>query len=284
MRCRMAQLKICLYNKLKTFEDLYLGNLVGLNTGRMGLCSDVERIYNEWGTHRQFQWLGDYRSLSRVPGDLDEFNKLVKTSFEECDQSVCIQALKKSADRASGGTGQAAKVLDFVSDRATPKLAAILRINHSRRRDRTLFLNALSGCDFLTPHKHTVKPKCVFCGTANVDWEHLLVSCPGRSAANDCLLASLLERLTKTISADCTNRRDKSVAGNCKELLNRLISERNSADIARFLFGVCCTDAAGRQGCLRHLPILSLIIQVTARAIRQTQESWMDKQAAAFQD
>ena len=39
------------------------------------------------------------------------------------------------------------------------------------------YIQALSGCDFLTPHSHNNKPKCRFCDHDSVDWTHLLFKC-----------------------------------------------------------------------------------------------------------
>ena len=41
----------------------------------------------------------------------------------------------------------------------------------------SLFINVLSGCDFVTPHNHARKPQCKFCGAEKIDWIHLLFNC-----------------------------------------------------------------------------------------------------------
>jgi hypothetical protein len=45
------------------------------------------------------------------------------------------------------------------------------------RGKMSLFINVLSGCDFVTPHNHARKPRCKFCGAEKIDWIHLLFNC-----------------------------------------------------------------------------------------------------------
>ena len=171
----------------------------------------------------------------------------------------------------AGGTGQAAKVADYASAGA-PRLCAILRVVQPSRKMTLLLNRTLCGCDFLTPHKHSVKPKCVFCGDATTTWEHLLCSCPSRSAFVNERNAMLENGLTELTT--CNSERVSSVAKNTLQLW-RSISGSPTAQ-TKFLFGCCCTEN-DQQAPLRYLPVLSVVMKTTATLIARTQEAWQDK-------
>ena len=178
--------------------------------------------------------------------------------------------LAQSADVQAGGTGQAAKVADYASAGA-PRLCAVLRVVLPRK-STLLLIRTFSGCDFLTPHKHSVKPKCVFCGAEKTTWEHLLCSCPSRSSfvsERNTLLEGNLRGLT---THKC--ERVSSVAKNTLELW-RSIGGSPSAQ-TKFLFGCCCTEN-DQQAPLRYLPVLAAVMKTTATLIARTQEAWQDK-------
>ena len=79
-------------------------------------------------------------------------------------------------DSALRGTGQAMEALQTVSQDSAYHLSPLLRCNIPRY-SMSKFVQALSGCDFLTPHDHNKKPKCRFCDHNSVDWTHLFFKC-----------------------------------------------------------------------------------------------------------
>ena len=93
--------------------------------------------------------------------------------MEEIDFKITKSALEDSARR---GTGQASKVLQTISQDSAYHLSPLLRCNIPRFC-MSKFIQALSGCDFLTPHDHSKKPRCRFCDHAATDWTHLFFKC-----------------------------------------------------------------------------------------------------------
>jgi hypothetical protein len=277
MRSRIAQLKVCFYNKLKTFNNLYLTSILRNPQAPLhGLREDIQKIYIEWSPIPHFAPLANYESLNTVMDDTKKFNAAAKAAFEKCDMYRCLESLHKSADSASGGSGQAAKALDCTAPRVSPALCSILRISTSRRRDSTLLMNTLSGCDFVTPFSHKNKPICRMCRSARASWCHLLLECPKRRSQNDKILADIKNNLEKVITNPETEPSSKSTGRNSLSLLENLIAAGDNANLARFLFGICCTDTRNQQTALRHIPVLQAVMQITAGAIRSTQEAWWD--------
>ena len=93
MRSRVSQLKVCFFNKIKTFNGLYLRSLLcDGNPMPSGLREDIRKIHTEWSTFPEFRdTLGSHRSLNTWNNDFKKFNAMVKSMFERLDCSVCFQ-------------------------------------------------------------------------------------------------------------------------------------------------------------------------------------------------
>ena len=213
------------------------------------------------------------------PQDHLVFARLCKTTFEKCDLKSCLEALRKSADTSSGGSGQARKVFRHVENRANVRVSPLLRLEPRRRSQRSLFVNALAGCDFITPFRHSHKPKCALCGEPRCDWKHLFFQCAKRPG---CAKA-FVDAMTGTLLALSNENKNRSVSATAVHsivLLQRLWVSKNFDAILEFAFGISCFEN-GKQCPLRYHKVLTPIIEVTAREIGRVYDSWMD--AAAIQ-
>ena len=114
------------------------------------------------------------------------------------------------------------------------------------------------------------------CRSARASWCHLLLECPKRQSQKDKILADIKINLEKIITNPETEPSSKSTARNSLSLLENLSAAGDNANLARFLFGICCTDTRNQQTALRHIPVLQAVMQITAGAIRSTQEAWWD--------
>ena len=114
------------------------------------------------------------------------------------------------------------------------------------------------------------------CRSARASWCHLLLECPKRRSQNDKILADIKNNLEKVITNPETEPSSKSTGRNSLSLLENLSAAEDNANLARFLFGICCTDTRNQQTALRHIPVLQAVMQITARAIRDTQGAWWD--------
>ena len=207
------------------------------------------------------------------------FAKLCKTTFEKCDLKSCLEALRKSSDTSSGGSGQARKVYRFTEcTTANVRLSPLLRLDPGRRSHRSLFVNALTGCDFITPFKHSNKPKCVICGEERCDWKHLIFQCPKRPNCAQHFVDAMTSRLFALTSDE--NPCVSAAATHSMIFLQRLWVDKNFDAILEFAFGICCFEN-GKPSPLRYRKVLVPIIEVTAREIGRVHNSWLD--AAATQ-
>ena len=275
MRSRVAQLKLSFFNKLKTFDTLYLSGLIRQQNKILGLRTDIQKIFSEWRGCPQFSTLASHDSLNTVEYNISKFNSVVKSTFETCDTHVCLEKLRQSAHRASGGTGQAAKVLDFTFSSVRPRLSAILRATLANRREATLLRNTISGCDFLTPFNHSNKPDCRLCRGKNAEWCHLLCECPKRLSQKVTMTTNIeasLNELIRTTDSEVTKR----VSHNSLALMKKLLDSGDNKNLTRYFFGICCSDRNQNQSFLLHIPVLEVVLKVTAGAIRGTQDAWLE--------
>ena len=114
------------------------------------------------------------------------------------------------------------------------------------------------------------------CRSAHASWCHLLMECPERKSQKKKILADIKNNLENVITNPETKPSSKSTGRNSLSLLENLIAAGDDANLTRFLFGFCCTDTRNQQAALRHIPILQAVMQITAGAIRSTQEAWWD--------
>ena len=271
IRTRVAQLKLSFYNKLKTFDDgLYLKALMRESfkpDRRSGLGHDIMKIYDEFMGFPKFQEeMEDFLDVNHVNDNYKMFNKSIKSMLEEIDFEYCIEKMAHSADVRGGGSGQAGKSYAYLSKEIYPSLCPLLLFRPRHRRERTIFLRTLSGCDFLTPHSFKNLPKCKLCGRNGVGWKHLLFNCPKRDShfVND-----LRERLEQF-----ENQPGQKVAQNCLELLNRLANNNAFDDLLKFAFGLCCTDTTGDICALRSKNVLPAIMEVAAKHLADVHSEW----------
>ena len=126
-------------------------------------------------TCRGYKWLNVLYTLFQVKKTFMKSHTdkiLVQTDFQSCYNSVEHSAHKS--------TGQALRVM---------KMSSVLDTHEGGLRaldnylwlpsKRTLFYQILVGCNFLTPHDHSKKPKCKFCDNQQeASWKHLFFQCP----------------------------------------------------------------------------------------------------------
>ena len=178
MRCRISQLILCAHKKLGViFDDQYYLNKILNYNGNFqnSLANDVQTILNSFCTSEDdtFKLKIGYEEEILDSKDLNGFKKKIRSLLEEFDFKNTIDSLKDSTFR---GTGQPRKVLQTVSNDCAYHLSPLLRCNIPRYA-MSKFVQAISGCNFLTPFDHSKKPKCRFCDHATADWTHLLFKC-----------------------------------------------------------------------------------------------------------
>ena len=107
-----------------------------------------------------------FLDVNHVDENYKKFNKSIKALLEELDFEYCLGRLAQSADVRGGGSGQAGRVYAYLANEIYPKLCPLLRLCPRQRKQRTTFIRAISGCDFLTPHSFKNLPKCKLCESA----------------------------------------------------------------------------------------------------------------------
>ena len=106
---------------------------------------------------------------------LPKFQKKMRWIVEGVDLKRTKQALKVSRDN---GSGQSNRVFKMVKTDAEYHLSPLLQLPEVPRFALAKFIQTVAGCDFLTPHNFSNKPKCRFCDDSTADWCHLLLKCP----------------------------------------------------------------------------------------------------------
>ena len=155
MRCRVAQLKICLHNKLKNWDDsLYLKTLLKDSWSanrKSGLATDIKRISSEWSALNDSEFDENVLPSLTLNSEYQDhrfYNKTVRASLEGAELQAALHSLERSADVANGGSGQAQRVYFYHSGDEYLQLSPLLKTRFANRSTRTLFINVLSGCDF----------------------------------------------------------------------------------------------------------------------------------------
>jgi hypothetical protein len=270
IRTRVAQLKLCFYNKLKTFDDsLYLKVLMreSFKAGRCsGLGSDIRSIHKEFSKFPIFvQTIGKHLDVNTVESDTNRFNATAKALLEGCDYRQCLECL---AESVRGGSGQAGRTHAYLKGEQRPRLCPLLSLKPAHRSERTLLLRAISGCDFLTPHDFRKPPKCKFCSENRADWKHLFFLCP------KCDGAGFIVKIREKLKCAFPDGFENAVAKNCLRLLNRLDRQKSFHELTNYVFGVCCTDTKDKIVPLRYQKVLSAILEVTAAQVASVHSAW----------
>ena len=123
------------------------------------------------------------------------------------------------------------------------------------------------------------------CRSGNASWKHLFLECPKTVPQKTKMFAMIEKDLTELVEKTNTDPDSfrnpiatSETSKNCTSLLRTLVDADgdNNSNLIRFLFGICCTDSRGQQSALRHIPVLEVVINATAEAIRSVQDAWWD--------
>ena len=129
------------------------------------------------------------------------------------------------------------------------------------------FLQTLCGCDFLTPFDHSVKPKCKFCGTENVDWSHILFVCTKRDNGF---------KIVQTFLTKCDTLLSSKVDPETKERIRTLSDElRNlwkSKDFSKLFYLMMAVNL--HEFNLEYIPLVNLLVSTMAPIIYSVQRDW----------
>ena len=58
--------------------------------------------------------------------------------------------------------------------------------------------------------------------------------------------------------------------------MKKLLDSGDNKNLTRYFFGICCSDRNQNQSFLLHIPVLEVVLKVTAGAIRGTQDAWLE--------
>ena len=100
------------------------------------------------------------------------FQILSEKALHKLDFCRCKTAIMESASRL----GQGSRISNAIADREGHSLLFNLQVDIPRYM-YPLYLQVITGCDFLTPFDHTKKPDCPFCKEKSIGWEHLMFRC-----------------------------------------------------------------------------------------------------------
>ena len=95
----------------------------------------------------------------------------------------------------------------------------------------TLYINVLTGCDFLTP-------QCKFCDCAETDWPHLLFKCPNLRNGHNFILKFQNNFETAKTTAKAF---ESSKITHAKCILSKLWNEKRFDDLFYMAMGVNLT-------------------------------------------
>ena len=164
-----------------------------------GLGVDLRKICNEWNRFDDFaERIAPSLTANSEYEDRRFFDKTVRSTLETCDLTRDLEALARSASVSDGGSGQALRAFRYHAGEVTIGLSPLLNRHFARRSTRTLWINVLSGCDFITPHSHKNLPKCNLCGKNEIDILHLLLDCP-KMDQNMSWLHKIVRKLTAAV-------------------------------------------------------------------------------------
>ena len=206
---------------------------------------------------------------------------MCKSSMEDSDLLNCMEKIKHSTEN---GSGQAQHVCRYTNMKS-PAVCPLVMFMPRRRRFRTLFLNALSGCDFITPYNFQNKPECVFCKQKKVGWKHLLFDCRKRSRG--CKLTKKWEnKLYELSKPDGDSHKAKclaKVATNSLETLREILKLGNSEKLLDFAYGFSSHENLVQKP-LRFIQVLNCIGEITGAELYSVQQEWIDKLASLHAD
>ena len=69
--------------------------------------------------------------------------------------------------------------------------------------------------------------------------------------------------------------RNASVARQIRLVFDELVDAKDYAGLGKFIFG-CSSKEDGELGPLRHMPVLQVVLEVTAAELGKIQNDWMD--------
>ena len=202
------------------------------------------------------------------------YDKMVRSTLESCDLSRDLRALERSA--GGEGSGQALRAYQYSAGEASIELSPLLNRHFARRAERTLWINVLSGCDFITPHSHKNRPKCKLCGKNSIDIFHLLLDCP--EIDQNMLWVNKIRRELTNSMKFCRKIENRSVAEQTRRVLDDLLENGDKTEIFKFIFGLACKESDDLSP-LRHGPILWRVIKCTASQLSTVQKRWFDADA-----
>ena len=265
IRARYASLKLPQANKILLNKDVfYVKYIVKQNwDSTEGFGADIRAVFGEWEADDEFKLL-----CSDLPNGLaanesqKSFQKFMKNTMERLDFEHCKAALSDSAIRGSGQ----ARLVDAATQRQlTHAMIPQLKVEIPRHQ-MVLFINTISGCDFITPNNHAKKPKCKFCGARKVYWPHILFECEQRSTRGFTLIADFLRALSGAQMVSKNFMRN--ILSQTKRKICCLWNTKNMMKLFEFVMTV--TD----DELLTHATVRQCLVSVTSKHIYLVSKEW----------
>ena len=228
-----------------------------------GLGADVRAI--------EEKWLDDPKTLEIWSTGSENQIKL-KNNLKLCMEAYDFKKSKAAIFESVGRSGQAHLVYAAIAHRSSHAsskgkgaVAPQLMVQVPRYM-LSVYLNVLSGCDILTPHSHSRKPKCKLCGFHRADWPHLLFRCtsyPNRSKYFQKIIRALL-----LAEKDATQLEISRLVAT-RKLCCQLWNSKRLMDLFRIIMG-----ADLERVNLQYVIVINTLVSAITPILYHVQSEW----------
>ena len=243
-------------------KDSYYGKIITQQNwlSSSGLGNDIREIENAFM---------DDPELLNIWSNGSENSEQLKNALKLCLDKVVFERGRKAMEESANRSGQTKLVLAGITRRHYHSIMPQLKVQVPRYM-MTLYINVLSGCDFLTPHNHAKKPGCSFCDSAEADWPHLLFECPNLQNGHKFVAKFQNNLFAARVSTESVFESEKILQ--TKRLLAKLWNEKSFEDLFYITMGVKLSPHG-----LEYQFLIKILVQTISPILFHVQREWADQ-------
>ena len=137
---------------------------------------------------------------------------------------------------------------------------------HVPRFMAPIYLQAISGCDFLTPHNFRQRVKCRFCDCQHTSWSHLLFECDRKIGLSN--LTNIIKSLNSTDSV-AESPKLIGVSKTARHTASRLWNTKNFSELTLFVLAVTLSKLK-----LNYKHIVQNLVSAVCPILYETKKRW----------
>ena len=263
MTARFAIAKLSMAHKIFTVHsDLYLKVIATANwNGDIGLGADVRALLDHYNNPDLNELCAKLVAL-----DPDLESPIFKNELHKIIDKVDFETRKRALSDSAARNSQASRLYHLFVDSRRGGMPFQLQV-HVPRFTAPLYLQVISGCDFLTPLNFQQKITCKFCNRQNTGtWNHLLFECDRKIALSN------FEKIIESLNSTDFIEESPKLIGVSKRALHtasRLWNTKNFSELTLFVLAVNLSKLK-----LNYKHIARNLVSVVCPILYETKKRW----------